>query len=182
MDEILSFFVDSDFGFYENDSNLQFNDNFSRMFFNIINEEMQLLSSTNNSTFLNTGTMSEHENQDVRPQFPLEEVSIRLSMYGLSFPNEWTTNFNGVLNFNNPDIRGVEDSNSQRTVMTREQIDAIERCFLETSTECYICLDKLLPGSRVRRLKCKHMFCIDCIDNWLSEYNNQCPVCKTTLN
>ena len=49
-------------------------------------------------------------------------------------------------------------------------------------TECSICLDTLLPGSCLRELNnCKHMYCIDCIDEWLKTHNS-CPVCKSTVS
>ena len=40
--------------------------------------------------------------------------------------------------------------------------------------ECPICLDTL---SNPRTLKCKHMFCTECIETALT-HNNRCPVCK----
>lgn len=48
-------------------------------------------------------------------------------------------------------------------------------------TECSICTEKYIPNqSIVRILKCEHMFCVDCIDKWLSA-NNKCPMCKFNL-
>lgn len=61
-------------------------------------------------------------------------------------------------------------------------LEAIERSsrkeVVKEVTECYICLDSVLPGSCMRRLSsCDHRFCIDCIDPWLKR-SEKCPVCK----
>ena len=40
--------------------------------------------------------------------------------------------------------------------------------------KCLICLDTL---SNPRTLKCKHVFCAECIECAL-EQNNRCPVCR----
>ena len=41
-------------------------------------------------------------------------------------------------------------------------------------TECPMCLDAL---TNPRTLKCKHVFCADCVEIAL-KHNNRCPVCK----
>lgn len=66
---------------------------------------------------------------------------------------------------------------------TKSTVSAIElrnmnKKILVEPLECYICLDKLCPGSIVRQLSCQHCFCINCIDPWLLEYNRSCPICK----
>ena len=43
-----------------------------------------------------------------------------------------------------------------------------------SETECPICLDTL---KNARTLKCKHVFCTDCVETAL-KHNNRCPVCK----
>ncbi|KAJ7374765.1 hypothetical protein OS493_005113 [Desmophyllum pertusum] len=43
-----------------------------------------------------------------------------------------------------------------------------------SETECPICLDTV---KNARTLKCKHVFCTDCVETAL-KHNNRCPVCK----
>eukprot|EP00357_Protocruzia_adherens_P016239 CAMPEP_0114972572 /NCGR_PEP_ID=MMETSP0216-20121206/472_1 /TAXON_ID=223996 /ORGANISM="Protocruzia adherens, Strain Boccale" /LENGTH=754 /DNA_ID=CAMNT_0002332965 /DNA_START=269 /DNA_END=2534 /DNA_ORIENTATION=+ len=48
---------------------------------------------------------------------------------------------------------------------------------LTQQSECSVCLDTFEKGSKVRRLRCKHVFHRDCIDLWF-ERNIFCPLCK----
>ena len=43
---------------------------------------------------------------------------------------------------------------------------------------CIICSNDFEQDSEVRILNCKHIFHTECIDKWLSEYSNKCPICK----
>ena len=36
--------------------------------------------------------------------------------------------------------------------------------------------------SRIIRLSCNHIFNYDCIENWLKNYSNKCPVCRTEVS
>ena len=46
-----------------------------------------------------------------------------------------------------------------------------------TAPECTICLDSLVEGDEVRRLKCGHVFHAECIDSWLVKVA-ACPLCR----
>mmetsp|Transcript_20641 Transcript_20641/g.59949 ORF Transcript_20641/g.59949 Transcript_20641/m.59949 type:complete len:419 (-) Transcript_20641:121-1377(-) len=44
--------------------------------------------------------------------------------------------------------------------------------------QCIICLapfENLPDGAQLRRLPCKHMYCRDCIDQWLTKNSARCP-------
>ena len=43
-----------------------------------------------------------------------------------------------------------------------------------SEAKCPICLDTV---TNARTLKCKHVFCTDCVETAL-KHNNRCPVCK----
>lgn len=43
---------------------------------------------------------------------------------------------------------------------------------------CPICLETFLDEDRVKVIKCGHAFHSSCIDSWLSEKNDVCPVCR----
>ncbi|KAH7248408.1 hypothetical protein B0J15DRAFT_401116, partial [Fusarium solani] len=42
-----------------------------------------------------------------------------------------------------------------------------------------ICLEVLVDGDNVRRLKCKHLFHMSCIDSWFQKHHVDCPLCKS---
>lgn len=46
---------------------------------------------------------------------------------------------------------------------------------------CVICLEEFVPGTHIKILPCKHGFHGDCIDPWLSERSDQCPICKQSV-
>lgn len=46
------------------------------------------------------------------------------------------------------------------------------------SLNCSICSDNFNDNDEIRLLNCKHFFHVECIDKWLLNYCNKCPVCK----
>jgi len=47
-----------------------------------------------------------------------------------------------------------------------------------TKESCCICLECFACGDRLRRLPCKHLFHLDCIDEWLTTSSDICPECS----
>ncbi|GAA5816581.1 hypothetical protein MFLAVUS_010111 [Mucor flavus] len=43
---------------------------------------------------------------------------------------------------------------------------------------CLVCLDEFELKQPVRILKCQHVFHRECVDRWLCEAQNSCPVCR----
>lgn len=43
---------------------------------------------------------------------------------------------------------------------------------------CPICLEAFSDNDTVKRIKCGHVFHSSCIDPWLSEISDICPVCR----
>ena len=56
--------------------------------------------------------------------------------------------------------------------LTEKELDNIE-------TECSICLCDFEDDEKVKRLKCGHMFHIDCVKEWLTKHNYTCSVCNS---
>eukprot|EP00456_Euglypha_rotunda_P027622 TRINITY_DN22043_c0_g1_i15.p1 TRINITY_DN22043_c0_g1~~TRINITY_DN22043_c0_g1_i15.p1 ORF type:complete len:299 (-),score=16.37 TRINITY_DN22043_c0_g1_i15:78-974(-) len=46
---------------------------------------------------------------------------------------------------------------------------------------CAICLEDFTEGDKVKVLPCKHGFHSACIDPWLNEKSDLCPICKTSI-
>lgn len=51
----------------------------------------------------------------------------------------------------------------------------------EKHTTCNICLEDFKKGKKVWELPCKHIFHLECIDEWLSRHSCICPNCKMNL-
>lgn len=49
-----------------------------------------------------------------------------------------------------------------------------EKC---VGQNCSICQDAIKKGEQCRKLKCNHIYHIDCIDPWLQK-NMNCPMCR----
>ena len=79
-------------------------------------------------------------------------------------------------------------------IMLRLCGQCIKRCinsmyrygYIETYSDrlvhksCTICIEDFLPRERVKVLKCKHVFHIECIDKWNS-IKKRCPNCNTDI-
>lgn len=50
------------------------------------------------------------------------------------------------------------------------------RCRQEVNNPCTICKESEMENPMT--LQCGHCFCHDCISQWLSEFNHQCPICR----
>ena len=46
---------------------------------------------------------------------------------------------------------------------------------------CSICYNKYEEKDLIRILKCNHFFHKECVDDWLLNYNSNCPCCKIDL-
>lgn len=45
--------------------------------------------------------------------------------------------------------------------------------------KCPICISDFKNGEDVRRLRCLHAFHVDCVDEWICNRQQSCPVCRT---
>jgi len=61
-----------------------------------------------------------------------------------------------------------------RVVVTKEDL------MDSTNSKCSVCLEEYKAGSRATRMFCGHLFCTNCIREWL-RVANSCPVCRYEL-
>ena len=47
-----------------------------------------------------------------------------------------------------------------------------------SDTECIICGKEYEKGDKITILECEHKFHKECINKWLNEGKNICPMCK----
>ena len=52
-----------------------------------------------------------------------------------------------------------------------------EKVNIENEEDCVICYDKF---KEMNKLKCGHLFCYECLDEWLKD-NKKCPICLMEL-
>eukprot|EP01062_Namystynia_karyoxenos_P014378 TRINITY_DN15177_c0_g1_i3.p1 TRINITY_DN15177_c0_g1~~TRINITY_DN15177_c0_g1_i3.p1 ORF type:complete len:247 (+),score=40.33 TRINITY_DN15177_c0_g1_i3:97-741(+) len=48
------------------------------------------------------------------------------------------------------------------------------------SVQCAVCYDAIPPGELATQLPCEHMFCPECIRQWL-QINGSCPICRAPI-
>ncbi|KAH8551862.1 hypothetical protein BGW37DRAFT_314980 [Umbelopsis sp. PMI_123] len=68
---------------------------------------------------------------------------------------------------------------------TRQQIETIpitiyrkDQMTEMINDKCQVCLEDYAESQELRMLQCKHGFHKDCIDRWLTEGRNCCPICR----
>lgn len=80
------------------------------------------------------------------------------------------------------------ESTQARPVVNPEELFAIKTCmvadlaFRRTFEKCSICLDEFSKEALVRPLPCEHYFHVECIDPWLLQRSNRCPICKAEVS
>ncbi|KAI7875342.1 hypothetical protein K492DRAFT_173412 [Lichtheimia hyalospora FSU 10163] len=82
----------------------------------------------------------------------------------------------------------VESLGPARFPISIEQIDAsaptqqysaqVAASMVGDTEQCHVCLEKFVSLDVVRVLKCQHGFHQTCIDKWLTEGQNRCPLCR----
>ncbi|EPR79862.1 hypothetical protein SLOPH_2300 [Spraguea lophii 42_110] len=70
-----------------------------------------------------------------------------------------------------------------KDVANEEELNKIEirkySSEIDSNTdECVICLQKYKEEEDIRILKCNHYYHPVCVDNWLLNFSNRCPVCR----
>jgi hypothetical protein len=66
------------------------------------------------------------------------------------------------------------------TEIPTDELSERDTKIVETSEDCSICLEEILPGTNVYVFSCGHNFHRECIGKWLNT-DNSCPNCKDKL-
>lgn len=102
--------------------------------------------------------------------FPLSSLNITL-INSRAHENEYE--FNTQLEeYMGKVIRGIDDL----TQVTHEVFQNKD----SNGGTCPICIETYQKNSILRKLKCNHIFCDECIKTWLSQ-SKKCPICKIDL-
>ncbi|KAL6280186.1 hypothetical protein ACE6H2_017067 [Prunus campanulata] len=84
-------------------------------------------------------------------------------------------------------VRGsLEEAVLSPMPATRASVEALEKFVFDggvqcgSSSDCVVCLGKMLSEDQVTCLPCSHMFHGHCIEQWL-RYGHVCPLCRFKL-
>jgi hypothetical protein len=126
-----------------------------------------------NSFFIGTNTFQQ---SSIPVVMPLPSHFIRNNTH-MEMVNTITSLFNPTVGSelrNNNIFRDVE------TVTNKESFDQLKTWTLESDyeTDCVVCMGKQLKDEKVTELDCKHVFHTECIETYLRNYNNKCPICR----
>ena len=78
---------------------------------------------------------------------------------------------------NNWDVKIIRRPASKEAISNLKKYKFKEN----TNCNCAICLDKISEDTEVTELPCEHIFCTECINPWLKNENNNCPLCKKSI-
>ncbi|KAG2224793.1 hypothetical protein INT45_005317 [Circinella minor] len=106
--------------------------------------------------------------------------------------SRWIIYFiSGMDNPNYDDLVAAWQAEHRNTGLTIEQIHAnapqqpfstqIANTLIGGSEQCHVCLEKFELLENVRVLPCQHGFHQECIDKWLMEAQNRCPLCRNAV-
>jgi len=79
---------------------------------------------------------------------------------------------------------GVGSSSDGASLPSEAEIDANTTTFTWSGPEdatCTICIEDLVPGAEVRRLRCGHVYHRECVDAWLRR-SRLCCLCKQAID
>jgi hypothetical protein len=81
---------------------------------------------------------------------------------------------NNITDNNYESLSQLDDNNETCGCNIDEKSEKIE---CKENEKCIICYEEF---NKMNKLKCKHLFCYECLEEWLKE-NKKCPVCLIEL-
>ena len=108
------------------------------------------------------------------------DYNVNLINYNINLINHLLRNsqFRNTQNVDSYESYTVLDDSVVKVGLEMDKVSSsIE---LTEQTKCPICLDDFENGTQFRKVKCNHLFCEECLEDWLEE-NKKCPVCMNEL-
>ena len=113
----------------------------------------------------------------------VEEVLRNIRILRINYIELFNNNNNNMINLINNIINDNISIDASNNALNEDELNKIPSLkYSEISNECIecpICLDTIEQEHIVRNLKCKHIYHIKCIDEYLLNYNYKCPTCRT---
>lgn len=105
-------------------------------------------------------------------QYNMNLVNYNLNLINSLLNNNSTNSYDSYESYSDLDANIAKDGVDINKVS--------EEIVVEDTTKCPVCMDDFNKGSKMLKITCNHIFCGDCLDEWLSE-NKKCPVCMIEL-
>uniref|UniRef100_A0A7S4DYU4 RING-type domain-containing protein n=1 Tax=Lotharella globosa TaxID=91324 RepID=A0A7S4DYU4_9EUKA len=71
--------------------------------------------------------------------------------------------------------------NATPTIPYRPVEEESEEDAMILNSRCVICMEDFVEGEELKALPCRHGFHASCIDPWLAEHSERCPICNQSL-
>jgi hypothetical protein len=116
----------------------------------------------------------ENSEEEEDEHIPAVQIDMRTSVEDLY----------NLLNLLQNVINSASNHMEDVTITTDEKsLDKIQKTKItkEMSEKCTICMDDMKEGEEYYNLTCRHIFHIDCIKEYLLNYNHMCPLCKEDI-
>lgn len=153
--------------------------------FNDANESNELnpLNEQNENIYVDNqnSNLDVEDNSDIsRENANTMEYNINLMNYNMNLINTLLRNsqFRNEYVGDTYESLSVLDENVIKQGLDVEKVSEIY--LLVEPTKCPICLEDFEEGEKFRKIKCKHTFCDECLEDWLEE-NKKCPVCMIEI-
>lgn len=78
----------------------------------------------------------------------------------------------------------LDETVPKRDIAERRLVDDLPKVKLQPgdADECGVCLAKLEKNVQVSKLPCQHFFHPECIEKWLTQCKNSCPLCSSPIS
>lgn len=131
-------------------------------------------SNRNNSEENDSEDENSEESDSIRNNHPAIQIDMRTSVNDLY----------NLLNFLQ-NVMNNDGNNMQDVIVTTDEksLEKIQKHKIkkDMTEKCTICMDDMKEGDEYYNLTCNHIFHIDCIKEYLLNYNHMCPLCKEEI-
>jgi len=115
--------------------------------------------------------------------FPLEEFDANLPC-GLDHNQVMDLMYRDIKPEDYEMLSKLDESVPKKDIVQRTLVDDLPRVLARDSgaNECGVCLAQLRPTAQAVKLPCQHVFHPKCIEKWLTECKNACPLCSAPID
>ena len=118
-----------------------------------------------------------NENYDLIYSIVQQELK---RIYSRSYIISLLANLFNVNNVNNPQMENVKLTIKPEIIenIPKKKFKDYDQKIKDMNSKCTICQVGFENNDEARILPCDHTYHVDCIDNWLTNYNYMCPCCR----